>query len=175
MIDVEIKARCSNHENIREMLKSRNAQFGGIDKQTDVYFNSNFGRLKLRKGQIENALVFYSRENIQGIKPSEFHLYKSTNPLILEKILRESIGILIEVEKTREMYFINNVKFNLDVVKGLGSFIEIEAMTENHQEIDALHKLVESYIQLFNIQPKDIQSLSYSDLLLQLKQEITKE
>ncbi|MBN1330823.1 MAG: class IV adenylate cyclase [Candidatus Heimdallarchaeota archaeon] len=170
MIDVEIKARCSNHDVIREILKKQNARFGGIDKQIDVYFHTRSGRLKLRKGQIENSLVFYDRENIQGIKPSEFQLYKSNDPSSLEKILRASLGVLIEVKKKREMYFINNIKFNLDEVTGLGQFLEIEAMTEDHNEIESLHKIVESYILLFGIKFQDIQSHSYSDLLLKTKQ-----
>ncbi|HUT80496.1 MAG TPA: class IV adenylate cyclase [Candidatus Bathyarchaeia archaeon] len=170
MIDVEIKAKCSNHDTIREILKSKNARFGGLDKQIDVYFQTNIGRLKLRKGQIENSLVFYERENIQGIKPSEFQLYKSADPVSLEKILRASLGVLVEVEKTREMYYINNIKFNLDKVKGLGQFIEIEAMTEDRNEIDVLNKIVESYIEIFGIQSQDIQSHSYSDLLLRSQQ-----
>jgi adenylate cyclase class IV len=32
------------------------------------------------------------------------------------------------VDKKREIYFINNVKFHIDTVDGAGSFIEIEAI-----------------------------------------------
>ena len=47
-IDVEIKARCDNHEKIREILKSKSANFKGTDHQIDTYFNVPNGRLKLR-------------------------------------------------------------------------------------------------------------------------------
>ncbi|HUU77239.1 MAG TPA: class IV adenylate cyclase [candidate division Zixibacteria bacterium] len=169
MIDVEIKARCENQKFIRDILKSKGARFAGIDNQTDIYFKSNTGRLKLRKGNIEQSLVYYERENIKGIKPSEFILYKTQDVPALEKILRKSLSVLIEVHKTREMYFIENIKFNIDRVQKLGNFIEIEAMTEKEEEINQLKKIVFDYMKLFKITDNDLQSLSYSDLLLKEK------
>ncbi|MHA1124670.1 MAG: class IV adenylate cyclase [Candidatus Heimdallarchaeota archaeon] len=166
MYDIEIKARCEHQDQVREILKDKGARFGGIDEQTDVYFKTNVGRLKLRKGNIEGALVFYKRENIKGIKISDYTLYKSKDPEALERILRDTLGVLIEVVKTREMYFIDNVKFNIDLVQGLGKFVEIEAMTENKDDFEKLKSTVQHYLDEFKILPKDIQSHSYSDLLL---------
>ncbi len=169
MIDVEIKAKCENHDFIRSTLQDKGAYYKGIDHQTDVYFKVQNGRLKLRKGNIEGALVYYERENIKGIKTSSYSLYESKEPEILETILKSSLGVLVEVVKRREMYYIDNIKFNIDIVQGLGNFIEIEAITENSDDIEDLTKLVENYLLEFKIREEDIQSLSYSDLLLNKK------
>ena len=83
--------------------------------------------------------------------------------------MRSSLGVLVEVVKQREMYYIDNVKFNIDIVEGLGKFIEIEAMTENPDDIEDLTKIVENYLIEFKISEEDIQSLYYSDLLLNKK------
>lgn len=166
MIDVEIKAKTEKHNLIKKILVDKGARFAGVDNQIDIYFKCENGRLKLRKGKYEQALVFYQREDIKGIKPSEYTLYKSENYQTLELILRKSLGVLVEVHKTRERYFINNIKFNIDTVKGLGTFVEIEAMTEKKEEINHLKKIVENYRILFEIAEEEIQSLSYSDLLL---------
>ncbi|MFH1471481.1 MAG: hypothetical protein ABIF85_01160 [Nanoarchaeota archaeon] len=56
-ITIEIKARSNNQDKIRSVLKSKNAEFKGIDHQVDTYFNASFGRLKLREGTIENSLI----------------------------------------------------------------------------------------------------------------------
>jgi adenylate cyclase class IV len=53
-LNVEIKARCVNADFIRKYLLSENADFKGVDEQTDTYFNVPNGRLKLREGNIEN-------------------------------------------------------------------------------------------------------------------------
>ena len=76
-INIEIKAKSNNQDMIREILKSKNSDFKGIDHQIDTYFKVNFGRLKLREGQIENYLIYYDRENKEGPKQSNVTLFKS--------------------------------------------------------------------------------------------------
>ncbi len=171
MIDVEIKARYEDHSRVRNILKKNNALFGGEERQIDVYFNSPRGRLKLRIGTEESFLVYYIRDNIKGIKPSEYFLYKTNESNKLEELLRIALGELVTVEKNREVYFIDNIKFNIDDVKGLGKFIEIEAITNNPDEIEHMDEIVRSYVKLFEIKESDIQSHSYSDLLLEKKKE----
>ena len=67
---VEFKARCADHERIREKLKQKSARFVGTDHQIDTYFGVSTGRLKLREGDIENSLIFYAREERAGTKES---------------------------------------------------------------------------------------------------------
>lgn len=145
----------------------RRANFKGIDHQIDTYFKIGSGRLKLREGNIENFLIFYERENKAGPKKSKIILFKSEPRSPLKEILKKALGILTIVDKKREIYFIDNVKFHLDRVKGLGSFIEIEAIDRNGSI--GKKKLLEQcqfYLKLFNIKKKDLIPDSYSDLLL---------
>lgn len=76
-INIEIKAECNDQIRIREILKSENAEFRGVDHQTDTYFKVNTGRLKLREGNIENNLIYYIRENREGSKQADITLYKT--------------------------------------------------------------------------------------------------
>jgi predicted adenylyl cyclase CyaB len=171
VFDVEFKARYDDLEFIRTVLKEKGAKYQKKEEQTDIYFDIPNGRLKLRKGNKEELLIYYSRENIKGIKPSEFQIYRQDNLSELESILRKALVILVEVRKTREVYRINNLKFNLDVVHRLGKFIEIEAFTENSSEIPELKLLLEKYKKLFAIPPEALQSHSYCDLLINQKKE----
>src|SRR5690348_3858358 len=125
-LNVEIKARHSNTDHVRSYLLSQNADFKGTDHQVDTYFNVASGRLKLREGNIENNLIYYKRDNQAGPKSSHFHIVKVPDSKSLKEILAQSLGIKVIVEKKREIYFIDNVKFHIDEVPGLGSFIEIE-------------------------------------------------
>jgi predicted adenylyl cyclase CyaB len=166
-INIEIKAKSIHHENIREILKSRNAEFKGLDHQIDTYFNVSRGRLKLREGNIENYLIQYDRENQEGPKQSNVVLYKTTPNSKLKKALINSLGILTIVDKKREIYFIENVKFHLDEVLNLGSFIEIEAIDrEGNIGKPKLLEQCNFYQDLFKIQKEDLISVSYSDLIL---------
>ncbi|MBL7709922.1 MAG: hypothetical protein JNJ86_12680, partial [Chitinophagaceae bacterium] len=65
-LNVEIKARCADASFIRNYLLNQGAEFKGTDLQTDTYFNVTNGRLKLREGNIENALIWYERTNQAG-------------------------------------------------------------------------------------------------------------
>jgi len=166
-INIEIKARCTNHEKIRAILTSLNADYKGIDHQIDTYFNVNHGRLKLREGNIENALVYYERENVEGPKQSDIILYTTESGSMLKPALTHSCGVLTIVDKKREIYFIENVKFHIDTVKDLGTFVEIEAIDEEGNI--GKEKLLEQcnhYLTLFGIPETDLVSGSYSDLLV---------
>lgn len=165
---IEIKARCENPDQIRDILKNKQADLRGIDHQVDTYFQVTKGRLKLREGNIENHLIHYFRPNQSGPKKSEVLLYKSTPDSGLKEILATSIGILTVVDKKREIYFIDNVKFHIDQVEELGSFLEIEAIDANEGISEArLLEQCEYYMQLFKIDKKDLMTSSYSDMLLE--------
>ncbi len=170
MMNIEIKAKCVNHEKIREkILGFNNIVSKGTDHQIDTYFNVNFGRLKMREGDIENYLVFYERENIRGPKQSDIILYEQIDKKsrgILKEILIRSLGKLVEVDKIREIFFIENVKFHLDTVKYLGTFVEIEAI-DNNGNIgkDELLEQCNYYSKLFDINNEDLLRDSYSDMI----------
>ncbi|HLX92720.1 MAG TPA: hypothetical protein VKR32_13610 [Puia sp.] len=55
----EFKARCHDISLAESKIQSLNPVFVGLDNQTDTYFNVDTGRLKLREGNIENALIYY--------------------------------------------------------------------------------------------------------------------
>jgi adenylate cyclase, class 2 len=95
-------------------------------------------------------------------------LFKSDPESSLKEILTKALGILVVVDKKREIYFIDNVKFHLDAVKDLGRFVEIEAI-DNEGTIgkDRLLEQCQFFLDLFEISKEDLISVSYSDLLLQ--------
>lgn len=166
-LNIEIKAKSDNHDWVREVLKSYHAKFKGIDHQIDTYFRVNSGRLKLREGNIENSLVHYQREDKSGPKQSNVTFYKSQDKTSLKEILTKALGILVVVDKSREIYFIDNVKFHIDIVKDLGTFVEIEALDSgNTIGKEKLYEQCQYYLDQFKISSEDLISNSYSDLLL---------
>ncbi len=167
-LNIEIKAKSNSHDEIREILKSKNADFKGIDHQVDTYFNTTSGRLKLREGNIENHLIHYERENTEGPKQSNITLFKSDPQSSLKEILTKALGILVVVDKQREIYFIDNVKFHIDVVEDLGTFVEIEAIDEHgSMGKDKLLEQCNYFLDLLHIDQDEMIAVSYSDLLLE--------
>lgn len=170
-LNVEIKAICNDPLFIRKYLVDNKADFKGTDEQTDTYFNVPNGRLKLREGNIENNLIFYERTDQAGPKQSHFNLVKVEDAKGLKEALIKSIGIKIVVQKKREIFYIDNVKFHIDEVPGLGSFVEIEAgniLVDLSQE--QLKQQCDFYLKEFSIKPEDLIDVSYSDMLLNKKE-----
>lgn len=170
--NIEIKARCRSErqaEMIRAVLKEHNAEFRGVDHQTDTYFRVPNGRLKLRQGNIENSLVQYDRPDQAGPKQADVNLHHPAGDIDnLYATLEAALGILVVVCKQREIYFVDNVKFHIDTVETLGDFVEIEAIDSNGTHTcESLERQCRDFMVLFGIQEQDLLTNSYSDMLLQ--------
>ncbi len=163
---IEIKARSEQLARVRELLVDRRPDFRGTDVQEDTYFEVGKGRLKLRIGQIESNLIAYERREDSRLKESHVVLHKPGDPETLKRVLVASHHLLGVVRKSREIYFLDNIKFHLDQVEGLGSFVEIEAISRGgsppRRELEAQ---VDEYLDLFKIQESSLVSGSYIDLL----------
>jgi len=167
-VNIEIKARSNSHDQIREYLKSKNADFKGVDHQIDTYFAVPSGRLKLRRGNVENSLIFYNRDNQSGPKQSDVSFSRVDADSNIKEVLSMAFGVLVEVDKKREIYFIDNVKIHIDTVEGLGTFMEIEAIDyDGTIGTDKLQKQCDFYMKELRVQEKDLLTSSYSDMLLQ--------
>lgn len=170
-INIEIKARCDRLDAIRSILQSNDAEFVGEDHQIDTYFRGASGRLKLREGTIEHALIHYERPDQDGPKPSDVTRYAPEPDPALKEVLTNALGVEVVVDKRREIYFINNVKFHLDRVDRLGTFVEIEAIGEDAAaDPEALRAQCAHYMKEFSIREDELVSASYSDLVLRVEE-----
>lgn len=166
-LNIEMKARCADPRYLRALLQERRAEFRGLDVQCDTYFRVPHGRLKLREGQIENNLIYYERDNVSAPKEARVSLLPTQPGSPLKAMLSQALGVLVVVEKQREIYFIENVKFHIDEVTGLGAFVEIEAIDiAGTIGKDTLFAQCQEFLRLFKIPAHDLVATSYSDLLL---------
>lgn len=166
-INFEFKARTKDIASLEQKLLDFDPRFIGEDHQVDTYFNVRQGRLKLREGNIENSLIYYERPDTMGPKQSDVLLYKHASTAMLKEILTRVHGIKAIVDKKRKIYFIDNIKFHFDTVKGLGAFVEVEAIDKTGDL--GLEKITEQcnyYARLFEIKQEDYIGISYSDLVL---------
>jgi len=165
--NIEFKASTNNLSALEALLLLHKPLFIGEDQQVDTYFNVPAGRLKLREGNIENALIHYEREDLAGAKSSHVLLYQHQPDKSLKEILIKTLGIKAVIDKSRRIYFINNVKFHFDTVEDLGTFVEVEAIDKDGIiGKEKLQAQCDQYAALFEIKPEDYCSVSYSDMIL---------
>jgi adenylate cyclase, class 2 len=164
--NIEFKARASNIEALQRKLQTINPVFIGEDHQKDTYYDVIKGRLKLREGNIENALIWYDRSDFAGAKQSDIILYKHAPDNALKSILEKLHGIKVIVDKKRKIYFVKNVKFHFDSVEGLGTFVEVEAIdSDGSIGVEKLTEQCNYYASFLEIEKEDYMELSYSDML----------
>jgi len=167
ILNIEFKAKAKDIAALEAILQQYNPRFIGEDRQVDTYFNVQTGRLKLREGNIENALIHYEREDFAGAKSSHVLLYQHQPDKTLKEILIKTLGLKVAVDKRRKIYFINNVKFHFDTVEGLGTFVEVEAIDKDGSiGKEKLQSQCDEYATLFGIKAEDFCSFSYSDMML---------
>jgi len=164
-LNFEFKARLNDEPRLREALKRLGARFIGTDHQIDTYFRVPSGRLKLREGRLENALIFYRRNNLRRARQAHVELALLPRRNSLRAILARSLGTLTVVDKRRDIYFVKNVKIHLDRVRGLGKFLEVEAIS-HAGNLKKIRAQARQFQKLFGITAKDIVAESYSDLIL---------
>lgn len=125
--DATLRAQLYDLLPIENQLKRIPARFGGVDVQTETFFETDRGKLKWRQGDRESFIMHYERTLHEGhdalrvfrydMDPSEEDLYD----------LRREHRTLVEMHKTRQIYHVGNLRVYLDVTPTGESFVEIEA------------------------------------------------
>lgn len=173
ILNIEFKASCKDITGAEAILQQHNPFFKGTDHQVDTYFNVPNGRLKLREGNIENALIHYEREDTAGSKSSHVLLYQHQPDENLKAILTKALGIKAVVDKQRKIYFIDNVKFHFDTVNELGTFLEVEAIDKDGSiGKEKLQEQCDYYAGLLKVDKDDFMSVSYSDMMMEFNKQV---
>ncbi|HVX62218.1 MAG TPA: class IV adenylate cyclase [Pirellulales bacterium] len=165
--NIELKARLDSFAQARQVAERLATDALGVELQIDTYFAGAEGRLKLRQREGRtDQLVWYARPNATDAKASDYRLVEVADAAALKEALAAAYGILIVVEKRREIFLHHNVRIHLDQVAGLGDFLEFEAVLgTGHDDADGRAALAR-LSQEFAIEPQRLVAGSYSDLLL---------
>ena len=126
--DFTIKARISSINKMEEILLSLNAEFIGLDLQTDHYFETEKGKLKWREAIIENLITHYERLHDSGVERTIVYRYDLNPSQDQIQELKENHKLIGVTKKQRKIYKLHNVKIHLDKLPNEEEFIEIEAI-----------------------------------------------
>lgn len=165
-LNVELKARCAHPHQIMQRLLDLGAQSQGTDTQTDVYYQVSKGRLKLRRGAIENNVIHYHRSDEYTPKESQVNMAAVGSERALDHVLDAALDRDVVVRKQRHIWWLDNVKFHIDTVDDLGSFLEVEAIDYDADHgRDALQAQCHEYMNLLGVDTDHLEARSYSDML----------
>ena len=164
--NIEIKARVRDFDKICRRAETLSNTPLDVIPQEDIFFNTPQGRLKLRvlspeKGQ----LIYYTRPDQEGPKRSDYHIYLTSDPENLKRVLELAYGIRGIVKKTRYLYLVGQTRVHLDRVEGLGEFMELEVVMQEGQSDAEGQSIAEGLMTDLGVEQSDLLEGAYMDLL----------
>lgn len=170
--NIEIKARISDKEVVREKIEKLDIKKTSEINQEDTFYKTDMGRLKLRTFlQEKGELIYYLRNDSTGPKRSDYIVYKTDDPVTLKLVLDTSLGLCGVVKKKRLQYIVGNTRIHLDEVENLGSFLELEVVLNSEQNVNEGIAIANDLMTKLGISKKDLIDKAYIDLL-EKKEEI---
>ena len=164
--NIEIKARARNFDKMRQRAEKLSDTPLQVIQQEDTFFHTEMGRLKLRILAAERAqLIYYTRPDQEGPKRSDYHIYETSDPENLKRVLELTYGIRGVVRKTRYLYIVGQTRVHLDNVEGLGQFMELEVVMQAGQSDAEGQLIAEGLMTSLGVEISDLLEGAYLDLL----------
>ena len=165
--NIEIKARCADLDAARSRAQRVATSRIGVDEQTDTYFRTRAGRLKLRESSLSGGqLIPYLRSDAAQPRRSDYAVVPVAEPGALKHLLEQTLGVHRIVRKRREIFLVDNVRIHLDRVEGLGDFVELEAVFDGGEAAEAAeHAKVNALLKELGVCEEDLLAHSYESLL----------
>ncbi|MDD3857980.1 MAG: class IV adenylate cyclase [Methanoculleus sp.] len=143
MLEVEAKFAVGDLEGVRVGLGRMGVRMGRRQLERDVYYNArdrDFGEtdeaLRVRYDDTGVAMTYKGPKIRVGSAKAreEFNLAVADGETLEEILARLGFRRAATVSKVREFYEMGDVTVTLDDVEGLGTFAEIEILTEENKE-----------------------------------------
>lgn len=163
--NIELKARYADLDFARKICHEIGAKFDRVMEQTDTYFRSAHGRLKLREYASAAELIWYERPDGVEYRGSDYYVVPVADAALLNAALSAACGVRGVVRKHRELFLYHNLRIHLDRVEELGNFIEFEAVMGEAEDERASRQRLDELHRALKIRDEDHESGSYSDLM----------
>jgi homotetrameric cytidine deaminase len=164
--NVELKAHDPDPAHTLERALAAGAEDRGLLRQRDTYFAVPHGRLKLREEEPGGAtLIAYERPDAASERVSDYRLVPVAEPEPLRAALGAANGVSAVVVKRRRLLIWETVRIHLDEVRGLGSFVELEAVAGPGSDLGRERDQVARLRELLEIGDDALREGSYADAL----------
>lgn len=164
MRDIEIKVECSDLDAMCRCALEAGATDVGTLEQTDTFFSVPRGRFRLRQEGSTGKLMAYERTDEAEMKVNSFDNVELKEPEKTLKLLKRALPVIGVVRKTRHVLILHNTRIHLDLIDGLGGFVEMETIVTTQSLAEAQAE-AEQIAETLGIDKMRAISVAYIDLL----------
>lgn len=160
--DVTQKARLANPDATASTLIAMGASFVGEDRQQDIYFRVQNGKLKYRQGTLGDLITHYERIAVGPLEKTHVYRY-DVNPSEAEvQQLFATAECIGETQKIRKQYQFQNVTIHVDKLPNGENYIEVEAKdySNSFSEMDLQSQCKALFVRL-GIASNDLMQTGY--------------
>jgi adenylate cyclase class 2 len=164
--NLEIKLPFTDFSFAEQRIIALGASLLGSDKQTDNYYNTRKGTLKLRFSELEEAaLIANLRNDGPGIRLASFVRIPVPDPAATNLLYEQMLGVCAVIKKQRKVFNYQDVRIHLDEVEGLGSFLEFECVLNPKRHDESVERFkLRHLMHMFEIKDEMLLAASYYQL-----------
>jgi adenylate cyclase class IV len=176
--NIEIKCRCNDLEGVRNKALALGAKDMGVLEQVDTFYRAPTARLKLREtagpvaepggratGHGRKAeLISYRRPDVKGARGCDYVVCPVSDPDPLKTALGYAMEEAGVVSKKRHLLLLRSTRIHLDMVEGMGNFVELETVLSGQTD-EAGKKEMEGIAAGLGLKPEEAVPVPYVELL----------
>jgi adenylate cyclase class 2 len=168
-IELRVLIDEAKEQEVKNLLDSL-AKEGKKEKQADKYFKFIKDEerklvLRIREKKEKSFLTFKgSSKEPEDIAWQEWETEIKDTDNLEKLFISNGLEIVVEIVKTRIEYKYDDMSINLDNIENLGTFIEVEIISENVEE--AKNKIQQFLFEKLNLNQENIIQEGYVPLML---------
>jgi predicted adenylyl cyclase CyaB len=168
--NIEAKFYTESLEETERLAEEIGASYQAELAQTDIYYKTPKGRLKLRlfPGNL-SQLIYYERPDSAESRISEYEVFDVANTERFLRIVEKIFEVEVTVKKIRKLYIFGSTRIHLDLVEGLGNFVELETVLEPEIPFEAAQEEHHYLLDSLGLTIKTPVPQSYREMALALE------
>jgi len=176
MREIEVKARLRNLEVFLRAADKKGINFGKATVQDDATYETtiphgdpNWNIFRIRKQQNTTILTMKYAASSRSRDNHERETTIGDAEQVADMLERVGYTYGIHVHKSRRTAKYNGLEFCLDEVDELGTFVEVEKLTQEDADVDTIQADLWSLLLDLGIDPSDRIHKGYDTLMHELK------
>ncbi len=177
MREIEIKAKLKNKAQVVKKLKALGCVFSPSITQEDSVYTKNIGSLELYRNneaylriRIKNVietLFTLKKKGVNDLDAIEHEVTINSKEEMEQALFHMGYKKAMEINKTRTITHFDDCEICIDDVKGLGSFIEMEKLTNAKGDAKKIQDQLFAFFESIGIKKSDRVMSGYDILTLE--------